>query len=176
MLILAAAAFFVAAVPAAVLAASAPAGAQGYSPPGTITVTPPDPEAGDAVTVAVTGCAPAPGTVDVLIDGVFVGRGQVGAEGAFTADFIVPLEAAGVVGVDVRCDNGVLSSLIDVRIPDLPFQEEGEDGDTLPRTGSDGTVPLAQLGAGLLGVGCLALLAASRRREDEESPMEVSRG
>lgn len=176
LLILAAAALLAAVAPAAVPAASAPAGAQGYDPPGTITVTPPTPEAGEAVTVAVTGCAPAPGAVDVLIDGVFVGRGQVDADGAFTADFIVPLEAAGEVSVDVRCDNGVLSSVIDVLIPALPFQEDGDDGDTLPRTGADSTVPLAQLGAGLLGAGCLVLLAASRRREDEPQRMEVSRG
>ena len=89
------------------------AGAQGYSPPGSITVTPPTPAPGDIITVTVEGCGSTSGIVDVFIDGVFVGTATV-EDGSFTQDFVVPLEAQGPVNVEVFCDDIVLASIIDV--------------------------------------------------------------
>ncbi len=147
---------------------AAPAAGQGYDPPGTIVVSPPNPFAGELVNVAVTGCEPARGQVDVLIDGVVVGQADVDASGSFSADFRVPLEAAGEVLVEVRCSNGVLASVIDVQVPDLPFQDDDDKGPgLLPMTGTSSVRHLAQLGAALLGLGCLLVLAVARRRERE---------
>ncbi len=142
--------------------------AQGYSPPGQITVTPPSPAPGDTVTVAVEGCDPAPGTVDVFIDGVLVGTAEVGPDGSFVQDFVVPLEAQGAVPVDVVCDSGVLSSIVDVQVGPLPFQPDG-----LPRTGSEAAT-LARVGAGLVGVGLVVLVAAKRREASESVPAHAA--
>ncbi len=154
------------------LLAAAPAAGQGYDPPGTIVVTPPTVAPGDLVNVAVTGCQPAPGQVDVVIDGIVVGQADVDASGSFSADFRVPLEAAGEVLVEVRCGNGVLSSVIDVQIPDLPFQDDG-GGPPLPMTGAGAVRMLAQLGAALVGLGCLLVLLVSRRRSADETAEEA---
>jgi hypothetical protein len=155
------------------LVATPPAAAQGYEPPGTITVTPPTPSPGEAVTVAVTGCTPAPGQVDVLIDEVIVGQADVGPDGSFTEDFLVPLDASGEVRVEVRCANEVLGSFVDVQTPDQPFRQ----GDSLPRTGTSTTRPLVQVGMALLGLGCLAVLVADRsRRGDGYSPLHGADG
>ena len=142
--------------------------AQGYSPPGQITVTPPSPAPGDSVTVSVEGCQPAPGTVDVFIDGVLVGTAEVGSDGSFVADFVVPLEAQGAVPVDVDCDDEVLSTLIDVQVGPLPFQPED-----LPRTGSEAAT-LARVGTGLVGVGMVVLVLAKRREAAETVPAHAA--
>ena len=159
-LLIAAAALFV-----AVLSANAAVAGAQYISPGTIVVTPPTPAPGDPVTVTVTDCEPAPGVVNVLIDGVFVGQAPVASDGSFVADFLVPLEAEGEVLVQVLCTAEVLASVVDVRIPGLPFLDPGVGA--LPRTGANSTVPLAQAGAALLGVGAMLVLLVARRREPE---------
>lgn len=135
----------------------------GYTPKATIVVSPAAPSPGDDVTVTVTGCTPAPGEVDVRIDGVLVGQAQVGPDGSFVQDFTVPLEAQGPVPVEVDCDSEVLASIIDVRVGTLPFQPQD-----LPRTGSDAQ-PLLQVAAALVAIGVL-FIALGRRRETATQP------
>ena len=143
------------------------AGTQGYSPPGSITVTPPTPAPGDVITVTVEGCGSTSGTVDVFIDGVFVGTATV-EDGSFSQDFVVPLEAQGPVNVEVFCDDIVLASIIDVQVGTLPFQPPD-----LPRTGSE-TATLARIGMGLVGVGLVAVLGARRREQRVYEPVHVA--
>lgn len=142
----------------------------GYTEEGSIVVTPPNPEPGDDVTVTVTGCSPAPGDVDVRIDGVIVGQAQVGPDGSFEQDFTVPLEAEGQVAVEVECESEVLSSIVDVQVGTLPFQPQD-----LPRTGSE-TQPLLQLAAGLVGLGVLFLVLGRRREQHEVVPAHAKTG
>ncbi len=142
---------------------AAAAGAQ-YKPPGTIVVIPSTPAPGGTVTVTVTGCEPAPGMVDVLIDDVLVGQASVGADGSFEEDFVVPLKSEGEVRIEVLCAGAVLSSVVDVRIPGVP-SEPGAG--TLPRTGANSTIPVAQAGAALLGVGVMLVLFATRKQAPE---------
>ena len=136
----------------------------GYNQDGTIVVTPPNPEAGDFVNVAVTGCQPAPGEVPVYIDGIYVGDAQVGPDGSFSQDFQVPDVPPGPVMVEVRCSNEVLGSMIEVQAAQPP------GGGQLPQTGTSSTGPLVQFGAGLLGVGVLLILLADRRNTDRTNP------
>lgn len=155
--------------------AAAPAAAAlqpqaGYTPEGTIVVAPPNPEPGDDITVTVTGCSPAPGFVDVFIDGVLVGQAEVRPNGTFTERFTVPLEAEGQVVVEVRCDSEVLSSIVDVQVGTLPFQPQD-----LPRTGSE-TQPLLQLAAGLVGVGVFFIVLGRRREQQQVVPAHAKRG
>ncbi len=145
------------------------AGAQGYSPPGSITVTPPTPAPGDFVTVTVEGCGAQSGTVDVFIDGVFVGTADV-IDGSFSQDFRVPLEAQGAVDVEVFCDDAVLASIVDVQVGTLPFEQPA-----LPRTGSEAAT-LARIGMGLVGVGLVAIVGSRRRERNEYEPAHVSSG
>lgn len=155
---------------AALLTLAAPVGAQGYNPPGTIVVTPGTVAPGDTVRVVVANCeAPAGRIVTVFIDGVEVGTAEINRTGGFNQRFEVPEEAAGEVTVEVvGCDNGVLSSVITVVTTDLPFQDDGGPGGQLPLTGSSTTIPLAQLGAALLGVGAILLVVVARRRHEDE--------
>ena len=143
----------------------------GYTPEPSIVVSPPTPEPGDDITVTVTGCSPAPGEVDVLIDDVVVGRAQVGPDGSFEQNFTVPLEAQGQVDVDVECDTEVLSSIVDVQVGTLPFQPQ----DDLPRSGSD-TQPLLQLPARLVAVGVFFVVLGGRREDQQVVPAHAKPG
>lgn len=143
------------------LAPTAAAQSAGYAGEGTIVVTPPTPSPGDEITVTVTGCSPAPGEVDVLIDNVLVGRAQVDPDGSFQQDFVVPLESQGQVTVEVRCDTEVLASIVDVQVAPAPFQQ-----DNLPQTGNE-TQPLLQAAAILIGLGFLFLVVSRRDREPQ---------
>lgn len=170
-------------VAAALLLLPAPAGAQGYNPPGTIVVTPARPVSpGELVRVTVTNCDPPPGgVVTVFIDGIDVGTATVGPGGGFSEEFAVPLEAEGDVTVSVQCDNGLLSTIITVVLPDLPFQDDDPDdpdvgdrgGDNLPRTGLSSTKPLARIGVGLMAFGALLVFIVSRRREERWEPQHA---
>lgn len=165
---------------AALLLLPAPAGAQGYNPPGTIVVTPPNPEPGDLVRVTVTNCQGPPGsTVVVRIDGIEVGTATLGPTGEFSEEFPVPLESEGEVLVEVDCEQGVLSTIITVVIPDLPFQDPtptpapgvgDRDQPNLPRTGSSSTMPLVRAGVSLLAIGTIILFVVAKRREEAWVP------
>ncbi|MEM7285153.1 MAG: hypothetical protein AAF480_02285 [Actinomycetota bacterium] len=145
------------------------AAAQGYSPPGSITVTPPTPAPGEVITVAVTGCEAGTGTVQVFVDRVFVGTAEV-IDGSFSQDFVVPLEAQGAVDVEVFCDDAVLASIIDVQVGPLAFEQP-----VLPRTGSEVTT-LARIGMGLVGVGLVATVGARRRERSDYEPAHGATG
>jgi len=139
------------------------AAAQGYDAPGTIEVTPPNPSPGDKVTVKVTDCGPEGGTATVFIDGVAVGTEVLNAKGGFSAEFVIPIDAEGEVVFTVDCGD-VLSAVVGLD----PGTDDAEVlGQVLARTGSE-SMPLVQLGAGLIGVGAVAsVLGATRRRSYE---------
>lgn len=143
----------------------------GYTEEGSIVVAPPNPEPGDDITVTVTGCSPAPGFVDVFIDGVLVGQAEVRPNGTFTERFTVPLEAEGEVAVEVECESEVLSSIVDVQVGTLPFQPP----DDLPRTGSE-TQPLLQFAAGLVAVGVFFVVLGRRREQHQVVPAHAKAG
>lgn len=137
------------------------AAAQGYDAPGTIEVTPPNPGPGDKVTVKVTDCGPAGGTATVFVDDVKVGTETLDAKGGFTAEFVIPRTAKGDVVIKVDCGD-VLSTVVGVDTDDAEVL-----GQVLARTGSN-SIPLVQLGAGLIGIGAVALVLASTRRRSEQ--------
>lgn len=148
-----------------------------YATAPNLLVSPSNPAPGENVTVEITDCLPGGGPVDVLIDGVIVGQAELDANGNFVGDFPVPLEAGGSVQVQVTCNGEVLSAILNVETPDLPFQGDDDDdgGDQLPRTGSNGSVPLTQAGMALVGLGC-ALSVIAKRRQDAEAQPEPRHG
>ncbi len=159
-----------------VFLAATPAAAQ-YNAKPTLTVDPLVAEVGDTVSVTLAGCGLPDGTeIPVFIDDVEVGVGTL-IGGTFTIDVVVPDEAGGVLEVEVEaaCESatddevkfGVLSASLAIQPPTLPFQPPtGGTGGDLARTGGN-ALPVAQVGAGLIGLGALALVLALRRNDDD---------
>lgn len=146
-------ALIAAAVVAAALALLAGPAAAQYGPDGGIVVDDPDPTPGSPVNVTVTGCEPGVDVV-VTVDGVSY-TGIAGPDGSLTIEIIAPA-TPGTYEVTSTCGDQVFSTTLTV-VGAAAAVTPAAAG-TLPRTGSD-SLPLAQLGAVLVALGGLVVLA-----------------
>lgn len=154
-------------------ALAAPVGAQ-YAGTPTLTFDKTSVVPGEVLQVTVAGCGPVGSVADIVIDGVVVGQGTIGASGGFAGPYTVPTLAQGDVQVEVRfCFNEVLSGTINVDVGNVPFidpgqQQGGQPGQpgqpNLPRTGADGVGPMVRVAVGLIGVGALLVFVVPRYR------------
>jgi LPXTG-motif cell wall-anchored protein len=110
---------------------------------------------GDPVNVSGRGCPPGY-TVTTSFDGEVVATTTADGNGAYATEFAVPSGASpGTHTITTRCGDVVFTSTVTV---------PGAVSGTLPRTGSDSTVPVVQIGLVLLAAGGLATLVARQRR------------
>lgn len=123
--------------------------------------------AGESVGVAGSGYAPG---ADVKVSAAGVTLASVAADpaGAFSTDVVIPRSVPSgthevtAAGAGAGGGTQVLSASLTVT---GGASRSASLGDALPRTGGgDGLVPMTVAGAGLLGIGSAAAVAARRRR------------
>lgn len=137
-------------------ALAAPAGAQEY---GGCNLTASDitPTAGQTVTVSGTG-ADAGAALTASIDGTAIGTGTASATGDYSFSATIPAGAApGAYTVTINCgaaDSGI--AVLDITVV--------AGSTTLPRTGTDGALPMTAVALASLALGGVALAAAKVRR------------
>jgi LPXTG-motif cell wall-anchored protein len=117
---------------------------------------------GQTLTITATGCAPgfqATGTVNGL--NIPLGPATVNPNGTVTFSFTVPAGTpAGTYTASVNCG---AASVLGVTFTVNPASTGSVGGGSIPRTGDDSSVPLAQVGVALLALGCGAVFVAKRR-------------
>jgi len=145
----------------------------------TLGITINDPEAvpGQALSVTVGGFDPdtiATGTLNSTP--VPLGSKIVAASGAVTFDFTVPADFIGAHSVTVQGFRGgaavslvvpfnvVAGGVVAVPVVAAPVPKATAPGGSLARTGTSGSLPLAQAGITLVATGAGALFLARRRR------------
>jgi LPXTG-motif cell wall-anchored protein len=134
-------------------------------------------------TVSITGVGAEPGsTLEARLGDVVLGTTTTGGDGTFEfpslvipntlapGDYTVTVSVSGGGTFSDECAfTDVLTNVLTVQAPPpRPGGDQGGAGN-LPRTGSD-SVPMAQIGAALLGIGGLLVLAARKR---DERPVNV---
>jgi len=133
-----------------------------------VTVTP------TTVTVIVTCTGFTPGiTITVTIEGVGVLSGTVGDDGAAVlSDTVSRADACGTRAYSATDGATTVDGTVDIpcegTVTPAPVQTSG----TLPYTGSDSSLPLAQLGIGLLAVGAFATILVRRRHAGASIPVD----
>lgn len=130
------------------LAASAPAGAQTYGEP--VTVSP-----GETIEVSGTGCNPGDQVV-IALDGETLKVVTADEDGSFTARVTIPADTSlGFHTLTATCSGGVV----------LTLTLHVVAGGTLPITGSsENTGLIVGIGAALVVLGAAALYGARLRR------------
>ncbi|MGH9213812.1 MAG: hypothetical protein ACRD2C_24535 [Acidimicrobiales bacterium] len=155
---------------AAIGLTAAPAAAQQYPPDvNSVTVSDTTPCPGDVVTVSgtVAGEGFEEGTtVVVTLDGATqLGTPSVGADGTFSLDVTIPADLTGehtIVATGTGSDVS-LSATFEVGDCDATTTTVAAGG-SLPRTGSNSTMPLVRAGLALAAVGGVLLAIAAKRR------------
>ena len=161
---------------AAVLGAH-PAGAQTSSgscstagtqyPPQDCTVVANDTEVRPGEPITLSGRCPA-GATSVsfrLVPGdTDLGTAQPAADGSYTKQVTIPSGTGpGSYEIQARCE-GVLGNGVVRSVAITVVAAAAQQSATLPRTGSDVTMPLTAAGIGLIALGGLAVVAVRRRR------------
>ncbi|CAN5528248.1 hypothetical protein BH20ACT2_BH20ACT2_15350 [soil metagenome] len=150
----------------------APAVAQTYPPPAEgITISNTTVVPGQSVTVTATGYAPGTAVGFVFLsDPVDLGSVTADANGVARLTFNVPADADPgehtVTASGLGADGSPLVQSVNLTVvgPDGAAGGQGTGRRPLPRTGTDASIGLGQLGAGLLAAGGIAVLAARKRR------------
>lgn len=135
-------------------ALATPAGAQNYGGC-TATVSDDTPTAGQVITVSGTGAALS-GAVTASLDDAEIGAGTADAAGEFSFSATVPASATGEEELSVDCGGGSVDTLT------LTIAAAGGSG-SLPETGSNSSLPLAQAAVAAMAIGGLAVVASRRR-------------
>ena len=136
---------------------STAAGAQEYT--GATLVVPITVSPGENMTVSGTGFLPnAPVTVTVASTPTVVGTPMTDGDGNWTLTFAAPTEP-GVHTITASDGTNVITGTFTVVAAGTAVTPAG----TLPYTGSDSSLPLAQLGLGLVAVGAIAVLMVRKR-------------
>ena len=164
---------------ASVVAIAAPAAAQQYPPAdNSITVSDTTPTPGQTITITARTFSPsAPVTVTMAPEAVTLGETPAGSDGVVRLDATIPDDTAlgdHTITAAGESPDGLLS--LSARITVVPADGAGDDdaaggagggggaGGDLPRTGSDLTMPLLQIGLALAALGGLILALSKRRR------------
>ena len=118
-----------------------------------------------AIRVTGTGCDPgAAVTASVTPAGggavVATGSGTAGSTGAF--EIVTTSVGPGQYQVTATC--GELVQVLDVTVPGGTAPTSVAQAGALPRTGSDSSLPLAQVGALLIAAGALVFFVSRRRQ------------
>lgn len=151
----------------AVLAMAAPAAAQQY-PPAVNSLTCSDTTPTPGQTITIEGRTFAPGsTATVTLDSVALGSATANAEGVIALQATIPadtsLGAHTFVATGLAPNGQTLTLSLVCRV--VPAEGAGTTGGPLPNTGSNSTLPLVQIGLGLLALGGVIYAVASRRRK-----------
>jgi len=164
-----------------VVAAAAPAAAQQYPPDTNImTVSATCPTPGETLAISAQTFAPgADVTVSLASTPAVLGTTTANGDGVATFEVTIPADAAPGThtltatgppagGGDVELTAALdLNSAITVCSHDSAASPASNDtpSGTLPRTGDDSSVPLAQIGLALAAAGGVLMAFASRRRK-----------
>jgi len=151
----------------AVLAMAAPAAAQQY-PPAVNSLTCSDTTPTPGQTITIEGRTFAPGsTATVTLDSVALGSATANADGVIALQATIPadtsLGAHTFVATGPAPNGQMLTLSLVCRV--VPAESAGTTGGPLPNTGSNSTLPLVQIGLGLLALGGVIYAVASRRRK-----------
>jgi LPXTG-motif cell wall-anchored protein len=133
---------------------ASPAGAQNYGGC-TASVSDDTPTPGQVITVSGTGAALS-GTVTASLDDAEIGTGTADAAGEFSFSATIPTSASGSEELTVDCGGGSVDAIT------LTVGTAGGSG-SLPATGSNSSLPLAQAAVAALALGGIALVASRRR-------------
>jgi len=154
---------------AAMLALFAGSASAQYEPTGSQVLSDTTVRPGDTITVSGTGC-PANASVTTTFDrSTVLGSTTAGSDGTFSLSVTIPSDAVpGRHTITSTCGDLVLSSTITVLGASTGTGGStgtGTGGGALPRTGTNSTVPLTQIGVGLLAIGGVLMIVARKRRQ-----------
>ncbi|HYF46858.1 MAG TPA: LPXTG cell wall anchor domain-containing protein [Acidimicrobiales bacterium] len=122
---------------------------------GTTTVSDSTVVPGQTITVTTDGCQPG-SEVTFFFDGEAAGSGTTDDTGTASADITVPADAApGEHEISNDCNDTVITVTV--------LGDEAAVTTTLPRTGSDSSLPLAKVAIVLIAAGGLLLLVSRDR-------------
>jgi LPXTG-motif cell wall-anchored protein len=148
---------------------AAPAQSDDYTAACDIAVSPPNPHAGDTVTVTGANFPTSPATVSIGIDDPSheIGTGHVDSSGHFSAQVTIPANTSPgthVIGATCASTGGFALTNVNV-LAAAASQSSSSSSATAPlaRTGTD-TQPLVLAGLGAVAVGTALVLTARRRR------------
>jgi len=153
----------------AVLAMAAPAAAQQY-PPAVNSLTCSDTTPTPGQTITIEGRTFAPGsTATVTLDSVALGSATANADGVIALQATIPadtpLGAHTFVATGQAPNGQTLTLSLVCQVVPAESAGAGTTGGPLPNTGSNSTLPLVQIGLGLLALGGVIYAVASRRRK-----------
>lgn len=158
---------------AAMLAFLVPsASAQQYQPTATLVLSSSTARPGDTITASGTGCTPN-ATVSLFFGGVDLTTTTADSTGAFSTQITIPSNATpGVHEISDSC--GASSNITILSASGTGgggtggggSQEGGvtNTGAPLARTGTNSTIPMTQIGFGLLAAGGVMLVLARKKR------------
>src|SRR5262245_21192435 len=151
----------------AVLAMAAPAAAQQYPPAvNSLTCSDTTPTPGQTITFEGRTFAP-DSTVTVTLDSAPLGSATANADGVIALQATIPADTSlgdhTFVATRPAPNGHTLTLSLVCRV--VPAESAGTTGGPLPNTGSNNTLPLVQIGLGLLAVGGVIYAIASRRRK-----------
>jgi hypothetical protein len=143
-----------------------PPGGPPYPPPRNIIIAPGNPDLvfnpGGPATFQAECFLPG-STVTFALDGVVLGTAIANADGVATITTTIPADTplgpATVTATGTGCDGEALSLALGVTISAAQAPTE-----PLPRTGSDTTLPLAQIAVATIVAGGFLLIMANKRR------------
>lgn len=147
--------------------ATAQEGGSNLNPTG-IAASDTTPVVGQVIELVSTGWAPG-SSQDTFVesDPIFVGRSTADATGRARLSFTMPKVAPGehhIVARGTGADGQPLVQRVRIMV-----EGATTGGANLPKTGSDSSLPMAQIGAGAVAVGGLLVLVARKRRSSASS-------
>ena len=135
------------------------ASAQDY-PTGPVVVASPSQAPGSTQTIVGEGWTPG-STVTVSLGGEVLGTAVVGEDGTFSFTYTTPTTCG---TYDLVITDGVDTVSGEIVVPCDAAGPAVTPSGTLPYTGSDSSLPLAQIGIGLVAVGGIAVLMVRKRQ------------
>ena len=153
-----------------VLAMAAPAAAQQY-PPAVNSLTVSDTTPSPGQTITIEGRTFAPGSTATVVlnsDPVTLGSATADALGVIALQATIPtdtpLGAHTLVATGPAPNGQMLTLSLAIQVVPAEGSGGGSGGGNLPNTGSNSTLPLAQVGLGLLALGGVIYAIAAKRR------------